>query len=187
MQEVTEDMRDAAKEVNFGVLYGMGVYGLASRKKITREKARAFIEKYFTVYDGVYNFLEEIRVKAQEQGYVETLMGRKRYLPEIYSSMRQVRASAERMAVNFPVQGTAADIMKLAMIRIAKELPHICAQATMLLQVHDELVFEVPHEDVAKVGKFVRHTMRTVTSLEVPLLVDVSVGANWGEMKKTPL
>ncbi|MFA5030242.1 MAG: DNA polymerase I [Patescibacteria group bacterium] len=187
IDQVTKDMRSSAKEVNFGVLYGMGAWGLASRRKISREKARDFIERYFSVYEGVYNFLEHTRVTAQEQGYVETLMGRKRYLPEIYSGMRQVRASAERMAVNFPVQGTAADILKIAMIEIYKKLPEVSLKSRMILQVHDELVFEVPEADAEKVARFVKKEMESVAKLKVPLITDVSRGANWGDMEKFAL
>jgi len=184
LEEVTKDMRSSAKEVNFGVLYGMGVYGLASRRKISREKARDFIERYFNAYQGVYEFLEATRTQAQEQGYVETIMGRKRYLPEIYSGMRQVRAQAERMAVNFPIQGTAADILKVAMIDIFKKLSQVSKDSHMILQVHDELVFEVPTADVDAVAKFVKKEMEGVIELDVPLITDVAIGKNWGEMKK---
>lgn len=184
LDEVTDDMRSAAKEVNFGVLYGMGAWGLASRKKISREKARAFIEKYFSVYDQVYQFLEDTRVKAREDGYVETLMGRKRFLPDIYSSMPQVRAQAERMAVNFPVQGTAADLMKIAMIRISEKLSSVSPKTLMIMQVHDELVFDVPLGEEKIVAAFVQKEMQGVAKLSVPLLVDVSVGKNWGELEK---
>ena len=187
IDEVTKDMRSSAKEVNFGVLYGMGAWGLASRRKISREKARDFIERYFNVYQGVFEFLEHTRVTAQEQGYVETLMGRKRYLPEIYSGMRQVRASAERMAVNFPVQGTAADILKIAMIEIYKKLPTVSQKSRMILQVHDELVFEVPEADAKQVARFVKQEMESVAKLKVPLITDVSFGANWGDMEKCAL
>lgn len=183
LADVTKEMRYSAKEVNFGVLYGMGVYGLAARRKISREKARVFIEKYFTVYKGVYQFLEEIRAKAQDQGYVETMFGRKRYLPEMYSEMRQLRAQAERMAVNFPVQGSAADIMKIAMIRIAKKLEDVSKDTKMILQVHDELVFDVPKSDREKVGKFVKKEMESIVRLSVPLLVEVHTGNNWGSLE----
>ncbi len=184
LTEVTKDMRSSAKEVNFGVLYGMGAWGLASRRKISRKKARDFIERYFHVYQGVYEFLEATRVQAQEQGYVETIMGRKRYLPEIYSGMRQVRAQAERMAVNFPVQGTAADILKVAMIEIYRKLDRVSPDTHMILQVHDELVFEVPSADINVVAAFVKKEMESVVDLKVPLITEVSTGKNWGEMEK---
>jgi len=157
---------------------------LASRRKISRKKARDFIERYFHVYQGVYEFLEATRVQAQEQGYVETIMGRKRYLPEIYSGMRQVRAQAERMAVNFPVQGTAADILKVAMIEIYRKLDRVSPDTHMILQVHDELVFEVPSADINVVAAFVKKEMESVVDLKVPLITEVSTGKNWGEMEK---
>lgn len=183
LEKVTKEMRYSAKEVNFGVLYGMGVYGLASRRKISRERAREFIEKYFSVYEGVYRFLEETRSRAQDQGYVETMFGRKRYLPEMYSEMRQLRAQAERMAVNFPVQGSAADIIKIAMIHIAEKLPELSKKSLMILQVHDELVFDVPEDEVQTISEFVRKEMESIVTLDVPLLVDVRSGENWGTLK----
>ena len=182
-EAVTKEMRDSAKEVNFGVLYGMGAYGLASRKKISRERAQEFIEKYFSVYEGVFAYLQSTRVKAQEQGYVETLMGRKRYLPEIYSEMRQLRAQAERMAVNFPIQGTAADIMKKAMIAVDAALPSISGDARMIMQVHDELVFEVAKRDAQALAEKIPELMRGVANLRVPLVAEASIGSNWGEME----
>jgi DNA polymerase-1 len=182
-EAVTKEMRDSAKEVNFGVLYGMGAYGLASRKKISRERAKEFIEKYFSVYEGVFEYLQSTRVKAQEQGYVETLMGRKRYLPEIYSEMRQLRAQAERMAVNCPIQGTAADIMKKAMIAIDSRLSSISADARMIMQVHDELVFEVPEKDSRLLAEKIPEIMQSVANLRVPLVAEASIGDNWGEME----
>ena len=185
LEEVTEEMRSSAKEVNFGVLYGMGVWGLASRTGISREQARAFIEKYFSVYQGVARYLEKTKERARRLGYVETLFGRRRALPEINSRVMQLRNAAERMAVNMPVQGTEADLIKLAMIVVQKELPKVSPKSRMLLQVHDELVFEVPVHDVQTVASFVKKTMETVESFSVPILVDVKVGANWGEL--TPL
>ncbi|MFA5052004.1 MAG: DNA polymerase I [Patescibacteria group bacterium] len=184
LEEVTDEQRYEAKEVNFGVLYGMGAWGLASRKNMSRERARAFIEKYFYVHQQIQEYLGQTIESARELEYVETLFGRRRYLPEINSEMRQVRAQAERMAVNMPVQGTAADLMKMAMITIAKKLPGVSPRTRMILQVHDELVFEVPAADVEKVGAFIRQEMNSVYTMDVPLKTDVSVGPNWGEQKK---
>ncbi|MDD5039620.1 MAG: DNA polymerase I [Patescibacteria group bacterium] len=187
LAEVTDTQRYEAKEVNFGVLYGMGAWGLASRKNMTRERARAFIEKYFYAHPEIQEYLAQTISLAHEQEYVETLFGRRRYLPEINSSMPQVRASAERMAVNMPVQGTAADLMKIAMINIHRKLPQVCPKAKMILQVHDELVFEVPDADVGRVGTFVAEEMDTVHKLRAPIRTDVSVGKSWGEMKDLPV
>lgn len=184
LDEVTDDQRYEAKEVNFGVLYGMGAWGLASRKGMSRERARAFIEKYFYAHRQIQDYLAQTIQTAHDQEYVETLFGRRRYLPEINSEMGQVRAQAERMAVNMPVQGTAADLMKMAMINIAKKLPSVSPKTKMVLQVHDELVFEVPAGEVAKVGEFIRQEMNSVYALAVPLKTDVSVGPNWEEQEK---
>lgn len=183
LENVTKEQRYAAKEVNFGVLYGMGSTGLAQRTGISREEARAFIEKYFLVFRAVAQFLEETKALAVSQGYVETLFGRRRYLPEIRSGNPMLRAAAERMAVNMPVQGTAADLMKMAMIVIDQKLGGVSKDSRMLLQVHDELVFEVPEKDVQKVAKFVQTEMAHIHPLKVPIEVEVKVGRNWGEME----
>ncbi len=184
VDEVTKDQRSAAKEVNFGVLYGMGAYGLASRKKISREKAQDFIDRYFASRPKVAKYLEETKAQARKRGYVETLFGRRRNLPEINSSNGQIRSQAERIAVNLPVQGTAADILKLAMIACDKGLPKISPTSRMILTVHDELVFEVPDAEVKKVSAFVKQTMEGVYDLAAPLVADVKVGENWGEMSE---
>lgn len=183
IDKVTPDMRSGAKEVNFGILYGMGAGGLAERKGITREKARAFIEKYFTVHQPILEYLENTKTLAHEQGFVETLFGRRRLLPEINSSMPQVRAAAERMAVNLPIQGTAADLIKLAMIAIQNKLPKVSPEAKMILQVHDELVFEVPKHEVKKMAKFIIEEMDSVYKLRAPIKTEVSWGDNWGELE----
>lgn len=183
-EKVTPELRQAAKTINFGVTYGMGARALAIGAGITIDEAKQFISKYFAVYEGVRNFLEETRQKARDLGYVETLFGRRRYLPEIYSPVPQIAAEAERMAINMPVQGTAADIMKLAMIKIVAELPKISPTAKMVLQVHDELVFEVPTSDIKKVANFVKEKMAGAVKLKVPLASQIEVGENWGEMEK---
>ncbi len=184
LDEVTKEQRYAAKEVNFGVLYGMGVIGLASRKGITREHAREFIDKYFAVHHWIKEYVDSTKALAHKIGYVETLLGRRRYLPEINSSMPQVRAQAERMAINMPVQGTAADIMKLAMMEVFHKLSNVSPKSRLLLQVHDELVLEVPDADAKKVARFVAETMDTVYKLKVPIETEVAVGKNWGEMEE---
>ncbi|MFA6918829.1 MAG: DNA polymerase I [Patescibacteria group bacterium] len=186
-EEVTKEMRRQAKEVNFGVLYGMGAWGLASRTGISNARAQEFITKYFIKYKGVKKYIAEILEMAEEKGYVETLYGRRRYIPEINSSVSQVRASAERMATNMPIQGTAADLIKLAMVEIQNKLPGISPKSKMILQVHDELVFEVPKSDVKTVSKFVKEAMCSVMKLRAPIEVEVSVGDNWGETEKIKL
>jgi len=183
VDQVTKDQRSAAKEVNFGVLYGMGAWGLASRKKISREKAQDFIERYFASRPKVAKFLEATKAQARKRGYVETLFGRRRNLPEINSSNGQIRSQAERIAVNLPVQGTAADLLKMAMIAVDKGLKDVSVKSRMILTVHDELVFEVPTADVQKVAGFVKKTMEGVYDLAAPLVADVKAGKNWGEME----
>ena len=182
LESVTKEMRSAAKEVNFGVLYGMGAWGLAARKKITREQAKEFIEKYFENFKDVKIYIDKMKDDARRDGFVQTLFGRRRYLPEINSGVQQVRASAERMAVNMPIQGTAADLMKIAMIEVVRELKVQSPKSKVLLQVHDELVIEVPKDEVAKVAKVVDEKMEKIHKLCVPIKVDTEAGENWGEM-----
>ncbi len=184
LEQVTKDERRKAKEVNFGVIYGLGSVGLAQRTGISRDEAKEFISKYFDLYKGVKKYIDETKLEVRDQGFVETMFGRRRYLPEIHSTMPQLVAQAERMAVNTPLQGSAADIIKLAMIELAVRLPQISPKSKMLLQVHDELVFEVPDKEVAKVAKEVKAIMEGVTKLKVPLVVDVKVGENWSEMEE---
>ncbi|MFA5358665.1 MAG: DNA polymerase I [Patescibacteria group bacterium] len=186
LEKVTKEMRRNAKAVNFGILYGMGAYGLSWRTKISVDEARKFIEKYFESFSGVKEYLEETIRLAKAEGYVETLFGRVRYIPDINSGVGQIRAAAERMAINAPIQGTAADLIKLAMIEIDKVIKKEFApnEVKMVLQVHDELVFEVKDVLVKKVAKLVRDTMENVYKLRVPIVVDVEVGDNWGETER---
>ena len=185
LEDVSKDMRRSAKEVNFGVLYGMGAFGLASRTGISRYEAQEFIDKYFASFAGVKKYMDEVLKKAKTTGYVETIFGRRRYVPELLSSNFQLRSSGERMAVNMPVQGTAADIMKLAMIAVAKKLTEkkLDDNAKMILQVHDELVLEVEESVKDEVAEIVKNEMQTVVKLEVPLDVEVSIGYCWGKLK----
>lgn len=180
---VTPEMRYAAKEVNFGVMYGMGPWGLAARTGLSREEAQEFIAKYFQAFSAVKEYLEQTKVIAKSLGYVETLFGRRRYLPEIKSGVAQVRAAAERMAINMPIQGTAADLMKLAMIRVYQGLEAFGAEVKLVLQVHDELVLEVPVNKIKKVAMFVKEEMETVVKLKAPIEVHLKVGENWGKMQ----
>lgn len=181
--QVTKEIRYTAKEVNFGVLYGMGSWGLAQRTGLTQAEAKAFIDKYFATFTGLKQFIDNTITEARKQGYVETMFGRRRYLPDINSGVQQVRQAAERMAINLPVQGSQADIIKLAMIEIHKKLPNVSEGAKMLLQVHDELVFEVPKADVDVVAKLVKQAMESVVTLKVPVVVNVSTGKNWGALE----
>jgi len=180
--KITPKMRRVAKTVNFGVIYGMSPYGLSQSLGISREEAKNFIDKYFLIYQGVKKYTEEIVDVGKATGYVETLFGRKRYLPEINSGLFAVRNSAERMAINMPVQGTAADIMKKAMINVKSKIKN--QKSKLLLQVHDELVFEAPEKDVKKIAKEIKEIMEAVFKLSVSLEVEVKAGRNWQEMEK---
>ena len=184
LEQVTKDIRRTAKEVNFGVLYGLGSLGLSQRTGLTRAEAKEFINKYFDIYKKIKEYISQIKAFAHQHGYAQTLFGRRRYLPDIKSSLPMLVAAAERMAVNMPLQGTAADLMKIAMIKIHQDLPKISPQTKMLLQVHDELVLETPAKDLSKVSVFVKNIMEQIYQLAVPLRVDTEAGPNWGELKK---
>ena len=181
MEDITPDLRRAAKTVNFGIMYGMSPHGLSQQLRITHEEAAAFINSYFERYPKVKEFVEKTIKFAEEHGYVETIMGRRRYIPEIKSESHQMREAAKRAAINTPLQGSAADIIKKAMINIHKRLREEKFSAKMLLQVHDELVFEVPREEVEKLRNMVKEEMEGVVELRVPLVVDIVVGDNWAE------
>jgi len=181
--QVTPDMRRLAKTVNFGVIYGMSEYGLEQATELSREEAAGFIAGYFARHPGVKQYIESTKKQAWEAGYVQTLLGRRRSIPEIDSSNRQVREAAERMAINMPVQGTSADIIKVAMINLDKEMDKRRLKSKMLLQVHDELVFEVPEEELELMRQLVPQAMSTALKLSVPLKVDIKTGHNWGEME----
>ncbi len=185
LDKVTKEMRYAAKEVNFGVLYGMGVYGLSWRADISHAEARKFIEKYFQEFSGVKKYIDQTLAFTKKEGYCETLFGRRRYLPELNSSNYQARSAAERMAINHPVQGTAADLMKMAMIDVHKYIKQNFSdeEVKMILQVHDELVFEVKEKLVAEVSKKVKEIMENVVKLRVPIKVEVASGKRWGDLK----
>jgi DNA polymerase-1 len=183
-EEVTKEMRSRAKAVNFGVLYGMGSNGLAQRTGISRERAQDFIAKYFQAFPKIREYVNTTKDFVNKNGYVETLFGRKRYLPDIHSGVPNIAAAAERMAINMPIQGTAADLLKMAMIEIHKKLSEVSPKSKLILQVHDELVFEVPEKEVKKVATFVKETMEDVYNFKCPILAEVEVGDNWGELEK---
>jgi DNA polymerase-1 len=182
-QRVTLDMRRVAKTVNFGVIYGMSDYGLEQATDLSREEAAQFISAYFDKHPGVRQYIESTKKQAREIGYVQTLLGRRRSIPEVESSNRQVREAAERMAINMPVQGTSADIIKVAMINIDREMGKRQLKSKMLLQVHDELVFEVPKDELELMCQLVPEIMSNGIELSIPLKVDVKTGVNWGEME----
>lgn len=183
IDKLSADMRRTAKVVNFGIIYGMGVHSLARTLRVKYEEAQSYIDNYFSFHPSILDYMEKTKVEAYKAGYVETLFGRKRFLPEIKSNYPRFRKSAERMAINMPIQGTAADIIKMAMIQIDKDLAKISKRASMLLQVHDELVFEVPKSETDEVSKFIADKMENVYELKVPVKVSISVGDNWGQLK----
>ncbi len=184
-EEITKDERSMAKMVNFGLAYGMSDFGLATRANIPRKEAQEFINSYFAAYSGISYYMMAIKEQAKAQGFVETLLGRKRQIPELRASNPALRGAGERMAINMPIQGTAADIQKIAMIRVADRLAAAHSNARLLLSVHDELLFEVPRDEVEPLAAIVRETMEGALPLSVPLIVDVKVGDDWESM--TPL
>ncbi|MDH3590357.1 MAG: DNA polymerase, partial [Planctomycetota bacterium] len=181
LKSVTRDQRGSAKAINFGILYGMGPQRLARDLKISMNEARAFLEAYFREFPGVKEFQLAAVDKARTEGFVTTLLGRRRAIPEIMSNEPMVRANAENMAKNTPVQGTAADLIKVAMIRIHARLKDEFPESHMILQVHDELVFEAPARDVDPVASLVQGEMEGALELIVPIVADVGVGDNWLE------
>jgi DNA polymerase-1 len=187
LEKVTKQMRYGAKEVNFGVLYGMGAYGLSWRAGIPQNEAKDFIKKYFEAFSGVRKYMDETLAFTKKEGYCETLFGRRRYIPELQAANFQVRAAGERMAINHPIQGTAADLMKMAMIEVSNKIAEIYSQAKekpkMILQVHDELVLEVKENLAEEVAKLVKETMESVITLRVPIKVGTTINRSWGEMK----
>jgi len=183
--DVTADERSMAKMVNFGLAYGMSDYGLSSRANIPRQEAQEFINSYFAAYSGISYYMMAIKEQARNQGYVETLLGRKRQIPELRTANPTLRGAGERMAINMPIQGTAADIQKIAMIRVAAALREGGFAARLLLSVHDEVLLEVPRGEVDRLVPIIRETMETALPLGVPLTVDIKVGDDWESM--TPL
>jgi DNA polymerase I len=181
LAEVTGDMRRSAKAINFGLIYGMSAFGLAKQIGTGRAEAQEYVERYFLRYPGVRTYMENTRLSASELGYVETLFGRRLYLPEIRASNAVLRKAAERTAINAPMQGTAADIIKQAMIDIDQWLKVAALDARMVLQVHDELVFEVAKNDLEILMEGVKFRMISAASLSVPLVVDTGFGVNWDE------
>jgi DNA polymerase-1 len=182
-EDVDSNMRRQAKAVNFGIVYGISDFGLSNNLGITRKEAALFIEQYFAAFQGVRKYMDDIVMQARRDGYVTTLLERRRYLPEIKASNFNLRSFAERTAMNTPIQGTAADIIKLAMVKMDQELRARGLKSRMLLQVHDELVFEVPEDELEIMKKLVPEVMESAIELDVPLKADVSYGHNWYEAK----
>ena len=179
--EITRDMRRKAKEVNFGIMYGIGPFGLANRLEVSQAEARDIIARYFERFPKVKQYINDTIDSARRKGYVSTLLGRRRYLPDINSRNQNIRGNAERQAINMPIQGTAADMIKLAMILLDSEIINGHLKSRMLLQVHDELVFEVPKEEETTMRRLVTERMQTALPLDVPVRVDVGSGRNWLE------
>jgi len=181
LSEVTGDQRRSAKAINFGLIYGMSAFGLAKQLNVGRQEAQGYVDRYFEKYPGVRTYMDNIRAQASEKGYVETLFGRRLYLPEINAKNGLLRQAAERTAINAPMQGTAADIIKRAMIAVHVWLTTSDVDARMIMQVHDELVFEVAEDQIDRVKEHVQRLMQSAAILSVPLIVDVGVGNNWDE------
>ena len=181
LDEVSDDQRRSAKAINFGLMYGMSAFGLAKQLGISRGEAQEYVDLYFERYPGVKKYMDDIRARASEQGFVETVFGRRLYLPEINARNAQRRQYAERSAINAPMQGTAADIIKRAMISVHDWLNTDRPGARMIMQVHDELVFEVRENEVEAVTGKVTELMNGAAELSVALKVDVGTGSNWDE------
>jgi DNA polymerase-1 len=179
---VQEQMREVAKRVNFGIVYGQSAYGLSKDLDIPINQAQDFIDAYFLRYPKVKEYIEAQIKKAQEEGFVTTLLGRRRYIPEINNKNMGIRQFAQRQAVNTPIQGTASDLIKLAMIKISAQIKSKGLKAKMILQIHDELVFDLPIGELNKLSLLVKEEMENVMKLGVPIKVDIKKGANWLEM-----
>jgi DNA polymerase-1 len=179
--EVSSEQRRYAKVINFGLIYGMSAFGLAKALGIDNTAARNYIDRYFQRFAGVRRYMDDTRQQAKSRGYVETVMGRRLYLPEINSPNGPRRAGAERAAINAPMQGTAADLIKLSMVQVQQMIDRQQRRSRIIMQVHDELVFEVPEDEVDWLRREVPACMAQVAALKVPLLAEVGVGRNWDE------
>jgi DNA polymerase-1 len=181
-ESMDKETRNRAKAVNFGIVYGISPFGLATQLGIPQAEAKAYIDRYFARYEGVKAFIEKTLEAARREGSVRTMFGRIRPIPDIESRNPNQRGFAERTAINTPLQGTAADLIKLAMIALDRKLSDRRLKTRMLLQVHDELVFEVPVDEIAQVGDLVRAEMESVVKLAVPLIADLGFGLNWRDL-----
>ncbi|MHB8919034.1 MAG: DNA polymerase I, partial [Desulfocucumaceae bacterium] len=184
INEVTGEMRGRAKAVNFGIIYGISDFGLSRDIKVTRPEAGRYIKNYFERYRGAKAFIDRTISEARDKGFVTTILNRRRYLPDLFSPNRTVRNFGERAAINTPIQGSAADVIKLAMVKVWNELKRCKLEAKMVLQVHDELIFDVPGNELEEVMGLVRECMENAIRLQVPLVVDMKVGPNWYDVKK---
>ena len=182
-EEVTGELRRRAKAVNFGIVYGISDFSLAQDIGVSRQEAADYMNKYLNTFSGVRDYMEHVKEQARADGYVATLMGRRRWLPELKSSNYNLRAFGERVALNMPIQGTAADVMKLAMIRVARRLKEEGLQAQLILQVHDELIVECPQEETDRVKTLLTQEMEGAGNFSVPLVAEAGAGRSWAEAK----
>lgn len=173
-------MRRIAKVLNFGVIYGLSPHGISRQTDLSQKEGKRFIDIYFERYPGIEKYLAAVKDQCRVNGYVETILGRRRYLPDINSSNFRLRSQAERAAINMPIQGTAADIIKMAMISIQNRLIELEMKSLMILQVHDELIFEVPDNEMHKMESIILELMPSSLKLDIPLTVDIKRGTNWG-------
>ena len=184
LDEVTSEQRSRAKAVNFGLMYGQSSFGLANQLKISRQEAKDYMTTYFERFNRIKGYLDLLKEEAEKTGYATTFWGRKRPLPDISSKNRTIKASAERVAINSPIQGTAADIVKKAMIAVDERILRENLQSRMLLQVHDELILEVLEDELGQVKTLVKEEMEGVVKLDIPLIVDIKSGVNWHDLKE---
>jgi DNA polymerase-1 len=183
LEQVSKEQRRHAKAINFGLIYGMSAFGLTRSSELTLAEAEDFLEEYFHTFTGVKRYLDQIRVQAARLGYVETLLGRRRYFPGLKTQQNQVvRNREEREAINAPIQGTAADIMKIAMLRVDAALHQSGLKSRMLLQVHDELVLECPLNEVDQTVRLIQQVMEQAYHLDAPLRTEARLGSNWGAL-----
>ena len=183
LELVTSNMRRVAKAVNFGIIYGISSFGLAENVGIRPAEAKNFIDTYLQTYPGIKEYMDSSINHAKEKGYVTTMFNRKRNIPELKNTVYTIRQSGERIALNTPVQGTAADIIKLAMVKVYKAFKDNNLKSKMIIQVHDELIFDIPKEELEKVKEIVTDIMDNVCELSVPLTIDINYGKNWAEAK----
>ena len=183
IEEVKPEMRRIAKILNFGVIYGLSAHGISRQTDLTQKEGKKFIDTYFEKYPGIQKYLDGVKAGCRESGYVETLLGRRRYLPDVNARNFRIRSQAERAAINMPIQGTAADLVKVAMIRIQKRLQESDMQSLMILQVHDELIFEVPDEEIPQLESVLSELMPSSIELDVPVTIEIKKGKDWGTLR----
>ena len=181
IQEVSAQQRRIAKTANFGIMYGISSFGLAQRLKIDRSQAQQIINDYFASFPAIAAYMDRVKKEAHENGYVETIFGRKRYLPDLRSHNANIRNFAERNAINAPIQGSSADIIKMAMVKVSNMLKEKGFRSKMILQIHDELLFDAYPEEVVELKKCIKEAMENIVQLSVPLVVECSEGKNWFE------